>query len=129
MTKQKQLILRLVQTSCAHCSADEIFQEAKKEIPSIGLATVYRNLNQLSQEGIIRRVVTVGETDRFDKTLQQHEHAVCKRCGMMRDVSVTNIASQIRLGLDNEDFTYELSIHDLCLACREIMKNQKEIGA
>lgn len=124
MTKQQELILRLVHTSCAHCTADEIFAKAKEEMPSIGLATVYRNLNQLSADGKIRRVLTVGEPDRFDKTLIQHEHAVCKVCGCMRDVEVTGISQQIQKGLETNDFTYELSIHELCPKCKKALEEQ-----
>ncbi|MBQ3078446.1 MAG: transcriptional repressor [Clostridia bacterium] len=130
MTKQQQVILRLVQTSCAHCSADEIYRAAKSEMPGIGLATVYRNLNQLSEEGKIRKIETVGETDRFDKTLNQHEHAVCRMCGSMRDINVENIAEEIKKGLEGMEFTYELSVHELCKECRaKIEKQQAEIGA
>ena len=121
MTAKQELILKLVRSSCAHCTAESIFEAARKEMPGIGLATVYRNLSQLAQEGAIRRVYVSGEPDRFDKTLTDHNHAVCKKCGCMRDVDVGDIKRQIAEHLSTSDFTYELSIHELCSRCKAAM--------
>lgn len=118
MTKQQQLILRLVQTSCMHCTADEICRAAKEQLPSIGIATVYRNLAQLSEAGVIRRVETVGEADRYDLAVARHEHAVCRKCGAMRNVDVRGICEKIQKALSTADFTYSLSIHELCPKCK-----------
>ncbi len=119
MTKQRELILKLVQTHCAHKTADEIYRAAKCEMPAIGVATVYRNLALLAKENAIRRISVAGEPDRFDKTVADHEHAVCRVCGKTRDVEVNDIHKLIREGLQTDDFTYDLSIHDLCPECRK----------
>lgn len=121
MTAKQELILKLVRSSCAHCTAESIFEAARKEMPGIGLATVYRNLSQLAEDGVIRRIYVSGEADRFDKTLVDHDHAVCKKCGCMRDVDVGDIKRQIAEKLNTVDFTYDLSIHDLCSRCRAAM--------
>ncbi len=119
VTKQRELILRLVKTNCAHKTADEIYRAAKCEMPAIGVATVYRNLALLSRENEIRRISVAGEPDRFDKTVADHEHAVCRVCGKTRDVEVNDIRKRIAEGLNTNDFTYDLSIHDLCPECRK----------
>lgn len=119
MTRQQSLIRSLVYGDCSHLTADEIYLRAKTDMPGIGLATVYRCLKHLCERGDIRRVVVAGEPDRFDKTINNHEHAVCRLCGRMRDVDVGDIASQIASKLGERDFNYELSIHDLCPECRE----------
>ena len=118
MTAKQELILKLVRSSCAHCTAESIFEAARKEMPGIGLATVYRNLSQLASEGMIRRIYVSGEPDRFDKTVIDHDHAVCKNCGCMRDVDVGDIKKQIADHLNTGDFTYDLSIHELCSRCK-----------
>ena len=118
MTAKQKLILDLVRSSCAHCTAEVIFEEARKQMPGIGLATVYRNLSNLAEEGIIKRVYVSGEPDRFDKTTCDHDHAVCKSCGRMIDVDVGNIKKQIEESLKTTEFTYDLCIHDYCTDCR-----------
>ena len=119
MTAKQSLILSLVRSSCAHCTAEKVFEEARKEMPGIGLATVYRNLSSLAEEGVIRRIYVSGEPDRFDKTVEDHDHAVCKLCGRMIDVDVGDIKKQIEESLNTMDFTYDLCIHDYCKNCRE----------
>jgi len=126
MTKQQQLILRLVQTSCMHETAEEIFRRAKAELPSIGIATVYRNLAQLSENGLIRRVETINEPDRFDAAAPRHEHAVCRVCGRMRNVDVQGIHEAIHKALKSEDFSYRLSIHELCPQCKAMESGGEE---
>ena len=47
MTKQRQLVLSVIQQSEKHLSAEEVYVLVKKQLPSIVLATVYNNLNAL----------------------------------------------------------------------------------
>lgn len=39
-----------------HPTADFVYEQMRKELPNISLATVYRNLNQLAEAGLIRKV-------------------------------------------------------------------------
>ena len=50
-TKQRQLILEAVRATNSHPTADELFQMIRRKLPTISLATVYRNLNFLSDIG------------------------------------------------------------------------------
>ena len=43
MTKQRALVLKIVQSTEQHLTAEEIFHEAKKQMPAIALAILYRN--------------------------------------------------------------------------------------
>lgn len=131
MTKQQRLILDLVTASSVHPTAQVIFRDAKEAMPDIGLATVYRNLNQLAEEGRIRRIRVNGDFDHFDKTLAAHEHALCTVCGQMRDVKVEGIRQQIARCYSDDDFTYDLLIYECCPACRDRQKytlNNKNEG-
>ena len=56
MTKQKRLILDIINNSCAHYTAEEIFALAQRQMPSIARATVYNNLNTLLKENLIRKI-------------------------------------------------------------------------
>ena len=51
MTKQREMILQIIRSSPGHLTADEIFAEAKKEMPKIALGTVYRNLGIMAAGG------------------------------------------------------------------------------
>lgn len=54
-TKQRKLILEVVQAHQDHPSADQIYAEVRKLDPKISRGTVYRNLNLLADNGEIRQ--------------------------------------------------------------------------
>ena len=51
MTRQRRLILELMQQSPRHLTADEIFAQARTRMPNIARGTVYRNLKLMEQAG------------------------------------------------------------------------------
>jgi Fur family ferric uptake transcriptional regulator len=64
-----------------HLAADEVHERAAARLPEISRATVYRTL------GEIREVVVGGRSKRYDPNLDAaHEHLVCERCRLIRDV-------------------------------------------
>lgn len=119
MTKQRKLIVSIIQQSEKHLSAEEIYALAKEQMPSIVLATVYNNLNALTEQNIIRRVNVNGQRAYFDKNINPHEHILCDRCGAMKDIHVGDLTRllQERSGMDIS--SYELNLHYICDACRK----------
>ena len=96
MTKQKRLVLDIIESSHKHPTAEEVFFEARQQMPNIALGTVYRNLNALVDEGFVRRITLAGTPDRFDKTNCDHDHLVCQKCGKLKDVVLSGIAEEIK---------------------------------
>lgn len=88
MSKQKQIILDVLQKTSAHLSADEIYSLSRERLKNIGLGTVYRNLNSLCMEGIIRKIQISGGPDRYDRNVEPHDHTICVKCGALKDCSV-----------------------------------------
>ena len=84
-TKQKNLIVDVINNSFIHPNAYQIYEECKKTIPDISLGTVYRNLNTLSDEFKIRRIKMPDNVDRFDKKVK-HNHFICVHCMKVVDV-------------------------------------------
>ena len=66
-------------------------KEAKKSLPKIAVGTVYRNLNELAEVGIIRKIEVPNAPDRFDKTVAPHEHLICPECGAVEDLAITGL--------------------------------------
>jgi Fur family peroxide stress response transcriptional regulator len=64
VTKQRQLVFEVVHNSCEHLTAEQVFNLAKEQMPTIVMATVYNNLNALTDCGLLRRVSIHGEPDR-----------------------------------------------------------------
>ena len=115
-TKQKQLILQIINNSINHLNAFEVYEEARKSMPNISLGTVYRNLNMLVEEKNARRLKATNRIDRFDNTKTQHHHFVCVKCGKYYDVF-----DKIELKNLKENFgiieNYEIQINGICNDC------------
>ena len=103
-----QVILELINSSDSHMTAEQIFLTLKQTYPSVVLATVYNNLNDLHQQGKIRKISVEGYPDRFDKTAR-HDHLVCRRCGRLSDLYLSDLTAelekQVGFVIDGYDLT------------------------
>lgn len=118
MSKQRNVVLNAVLNSSDHPTAETVLLRCKSEIPSINVATVYRNLNALVKEGLVKRVGADGG-DRFDKTLYSHAHFQCRECGLVEDVEcdLTSLLSATKEGvvIDGVDVSFR-GVCDNCKA-------------
>ena len=80
-------MLRTVKANLIHPTALEIYGMTRAVDPTISMGTVYRNLNLLAEQGKILRIKVPGGADRYDGTIEPHNHAVCTKCGMVMDYS------------------------------------------
>ena len=119
MTRQCRLILAIVADSCGHMTADEVYREAKKSMPRIAVGTVYRNLKELSDAGVLRRIRVADAPDLFDATLTPHEHLICPICGRVEDLLAEGLEECLRKAVGSGRFSYELRISAPCSLCRE----------
>lgn len=87
MTKQKQLVLSVVQSHHDHPTADSLYLEVRQMDNKISRGTVYRNLEQLAGTGALLHVKVPG-ADRYDSRVERHYHMICKDCGAVCDVPI-----------------------------------------
>lgn len=87
-SRQRERILELVKSTDTHPSADWVYEILKKEIPGLSLGTVYRNLKNLAEQGLLSRVDFSKDYDRFDPNTDEHYHFVCEKCGKIIDLPV-----------------------------------------
>ena len=118
MTRQRRLILDLMRQSPRHMTADEIFAQARQQMPSIARGTVYRNLKLMEQAREIARLEMPQGPDRYDKTAAPHGHLYCDGCGDLQDIPVVGLVKEIENAIGTEVRSYQLTIHYLCPACR-----------
>ena len=85
-TKQKEVILRVLRGTTSHPTASWIYDEVRREIPNISLATVYRNLKLLKERGEILELEFNGTLGRFDARTDNHYHFRCEKCNRVFDV-------------------------------------------
>jgi Fur family ferric uptake transcriptional regulator len=121
VTTQQQAIFNIIKKSPQHLTAEQVYEQVVKTLPRISLATVYRNLDKLSDSSLISKV-TIGGLYYFETELKPHYHVVCLSCKR-----VDNLDSAP--ATDIEDFfsrstSYKLTGHDLvlyglCPACQK----------
>lgn len=91
MTKQKLAILGYLQNTTSHPSAEKIYNDLFKLCPKLSLSTVYRNISQLSEDGIIDRMSIKYDSDHYDANTAPHNHFICEKCGDIIDTSLGNL--------------------------------------
>jgi Fur family peroxide stress response transcriptional regulator len=119
-SKQRELILKYVQSSCEHPTADMVYSNIKKDIPNISLGTVYRNLNQLCEAGLLRKITMPNNSDRFDKTLMDHCHLYCNKCGVVFDIDfniINNVNDLIEKQTGHIVETNNIVLTGICNDC------------
>lgn len=86
MTRQRETILEALCSVTTHPTADELFKMVREKLPHISLATVYRNLEVMVEERIIRKVSSGDREMRFDADTSNHYHMLCVECGKPFDL-------------------------------------------
>ncbi len=120
-SKQRETILKIVKESDDHPTADMVYNRARVLINNISLGTVYRNLNLLSEQGLIKKFKIVGDNERFDKTIIMHSHFVCKCCGKVVDImedSMKGFIDELSKKTDSLIERYEVSLLGTCSHCQ-----------
>ena len=78
--------------SCRHLSADDIFDEVRVQEPQIGRATVYRNIEAMAEEGILRRFPGINGKTYYECNDATHAHLVDDTTGIFCDFPMSNIS-------------------------------------
>jgi Fur family peroxide stress response transcriptional regulator len=91
MTHQRWVIYRTLAGTSQHPTPEETFEQVRQEIPSISLATIYKNIKTFLDAGLLREVSTPDQTMRLDANLESHHHLVCASCGTIMDLSEESV--------------------------------------
>lgn len=85
-SRQRELIYQALCATEEHPTADMVYQWLKPENPNLSLATVYRNLNLLADEGVITRMPF--PVERYDAETKPHPHLRCHKCSGVCDLDL-----------------------------------------
>ena len=121
-SKQRELIYNCVKDESLHLTADAIYGKLRKDHPNLSLGTVYRNLSQLVEHNMIRKISTPGQPDRYDGLLENHFHFHCSNCEKVEDILISElhdvkniVEAEKKLNIKN----VEMSFNGLCSDCDE----------
>ncbi len=122
ITNQRKLVFEQVKALDFHPTASEVFEAVRPFSPGISLATVYRNLNILRDEGLLREASFERGVVRFDSNLSDHYHFQCATCRRVSDLpghtKDLERAFSARTGLHISG--HHLTFQGICDACRKV---------
>jgi Fe2+ or Zn2+ uptake regulation protein len=85
-THQRQVIYEAIVAAPGHYSPEQIYAGVRRRVPSVSLATVYKNLRLFVDHGLLREVTPHAPVLRVDGNLEPHHHLVCTRCKSVQDI-------------------------------------------
>ncbi len=130
VTHQRQVLYEVMQGMEGHPSPEEVYARVKKRIPSISLATVYKNLHLFIESGIFREVSLHHGSLRVEMNDRPHHHLVCTGCKAICDVEEEELGTVVnRTNQQPEKLPggflaerFAVDVLGLCVACQ--MKKQ-----
>ena len=121
-SEQRAVVLSVVRSTLEHPTAAWVHAQARRKLPRIGLGTVYRNLERLAAEGLIREIRGLPGPTRFDGKVERHYHIRCLGCGRVNDLPIGVTRRLEREAARATDFVilgHEVEVQGLCPGCHD----------
>ena len=117
-TPQRYAVMAFLMGRARHPTAAEIFEAVNQVDPRSSRATIYNNLRDLVQAGLVREVAMEGRAARFDAKSMRHYHFICDRCGNVEDVNWYHVPRPAAASLGKRVLREcELIFRGLCSRC------------
>lgn len=125
-SEQRNYIIEYMRSNYSHPTAYEIYEGVREKFPKVSLGTVYRNLEYLTENNVIKKIQKAGTTDRYDFVRGRHNHAMCSVCGAITDFDFPLDKSKLqtavgdKITISDADFL----VVGICAECRAKRENQ-----
>ena len=132
LTRQRKVILDEFKKPNSHLTADEVYERVRRKIPRVSLGTIYRNLEILSESGLLNKVELAGHQKLFDGNLKKHYHVRCANCDKVLDIPAESIkitTMPLKILNDFEIHDYRLELLGDCKKCHEQEISEDENSA
>ena len=122
VTHQRQVIYETLRTMRGHPSPEDVYGRVKARVPSVSLATVYKNIHLLIESGVFREVSLHHGSLRVETNAKPHHHLVCTACKSITDIGAEELgfatkARKLRGGFLAQ--RYAVDVLGLCPACQK----------
>lgn len=122
LTTQRLAVMRVLVEATQHLTAVEVLESGRKIQPRLGLTTVYRTLELLTQLGFVRRVHLEEGCHAYAQAREREgHHLVCRACHRVVDFPCTGLGDLIEETAERTGFAVEshlLELVGLCPACQ-----------
>ncbi|NPV27395.1 MAG: transcriptional repressor [Firmicutes bacterium] len=122
-TRQRRAILDLLKQEKIHLAAEEIYQAVRQTQPNISLGTVYRNLEVLTELGLLSKVVFTDGKSRYELAERgHHHHLICLGCGDTVDIPDCPVDKTIDCFMRDKKFRparHHFEVYGYCAKCQD----------
>lgn len=122
MTSHRVALLRLLAASEGHPNAAQIYENLKEQFPTISIATVYKTLAMLKEEGQVLEIDLHNDSRYDGNKPYPHPHLICKQCGVIIDgdaaASLCAINQAIKDQYGFQVLQSQMVFYGLCRACQ-----------
>ncbi|MBC8346877.1 MAG: transcriptional repressor [Candidatus Marinimicrobia bacterium] len=124
-SEQRETVFQILKETQSHPSADWVYDKVKSILPLVSLGTVYRNLGELEDLGVIKSFSMKGAI-RYDGNVADHSHFICRKCNLMMDFQPKDISTSLHNGLPKNFIaeSMEIQISGLCDNCKTHSKKR-----
>ena len=124
LTPQRLAIVQALLAHGGHPTVEQIRQQILPAYPTTSLATVYKTISLLKEEGEILELEFGERGNRYDGIRPKpHPHMVCTRCGTILDLELAGLDADVaRLARETgfEVESHRFDIFGICPACRNM---------
>ncbi|GEL08479.1 Fur family transcriptional regulator [Salisediminibacterium halotolerans] len=126
LTPQREATVRvLLENEDDHLSAEDVYMLVKEKYPEIGLATVYRTLELLTELKIVDKINFGDGVSRYDLRQEGadhfHHHLVCIECGSVDEIQEDLLEEVEKVVEKRWNFAikdHRLTFHGICHRCK-----------
>lgn len=119
-SKQRSKILELLRSTKSHPTAIWVYENLRKDFPTLSLGNVYRNLNILVELGAVQELKFGSTFDRYDGNVQPHYHFICERCSEIQDLDMEHnqlLNDQVEELIHCRVNHHRLEFYGVCAKC------------
>ena len=120
LTPQREAVYKGIVERDDHPTASDIFEAARKRLPSISYATVYNSLRYLKETGLVHEIKFGDSASRYDGVMERHDHAICNQCGKLVDLDMPEAAKLMPAAARKSRFrpqSVHLTLRGVCPDC------------
>ena len=136
LTRQRQLLLELIDKSGEHLDAERLFQLAHERDPRLNRVTVYRTLKLLKQGGLVDELDLMhygGDQHYYETRMkQEHAHVIFLRCGKVEEFfgePLQKLRRQIESHFGFQILLARTEVGGYCSHCRSLRAREMEQAA
>jgi Fur family transcriptional regulator, peroxide stress response regulator len=121
VTHQRQVLYEVMREMNGHPSPEEVYARVKRKIPSISLATVYKNIHLFVESGVFRKMSMHHGSVRVEMNDEAHHHLVCSKCKAIADIDEEALGTLMKRKKLADGFLverYAVDVIGLCAKCQ-----------